>query len=132
VRPPRPLTPFRQSVTLPPAGGPPVVLRMDPADGVSGVFRDSPVIISVSETVDPRSLAASTFLVEEAGGGEVPGTLLLSPDGTVLIWTAARLLRPAALHFVTVGGIRDRHGREIATRRSQFTACDLPLWDVPD
>ena len=45
--------------------GEPLVVRVDPADGASGVFRDAPVIVSLSQPAD----AATVGPRELPGGG---------------------------------------------------------------
>jgi hypothetical protein len=109
---------------------PPTVLRMDPRDGATGVFRDAPVVVSLSHGADARTLGPETFRVEEAGRGPVPGRLRLSPDGSVLIWKAERLLTAGVEHVVTACGVRDARGREVAPHRSRFVPCDLVMDDV--
>ena len=102
------------------------VLRVDPRDGAMGVFRDSPVIVRLSQPVDQASLTADAFHVE-GPEGRVAGRLALSPDGCCLIWTAERLLAPDELHFVVVRGLADRHGRGVEPHITRFVPCDL-VW----
>jgi len=100
------------------------VTRVDPHDGDTGVFRDSPVVVGFSHPVDPASLSAASFHVEDPEG-RVPGRMAPSPDGQCLIWTGDRLFAPDTLHFVVVRGIADRRGREVAPHISRFVPCDL-------
>jgi hypothetical protein len=119
--------------TTPPAPpeGPAWVTRIDPGDGATGVFRDARVLACLSHPADAATVHRGSFRVEESGGTEVPGELVLSPDGRLLIWIAARLLMPGVEHLVTADGLRDSRGREIAPHRSRFVPCALARDDVP-
>lgn len=115
---------------LPPEG-PAWVTRVDPGDGATGVFCDAPVVACLSHPADAATVHDGSFRVEEAGGGAVPGDLLLSPDGRLLIWTAARLLNPGVEHVVTADGLKDHRGRQVSPHRSRFVPCALARGDVP-
>jgi hypothetical protein len=119
--------------TTPPAPpeGPAWVTRIDPGDGATGVFRDARVLACLSHPADAATVHRGSFRVEESGGAEVPGELVLSPDGRLLIWIAARLLMPGVEHLVTADGLRDSRGRQIAPHRSRFVPCALARDDVP-
>ena len=111
--------------------GPAWVTKVDPRDGATGVFRDAPVLARLSHPADAATVHPGSFRVEESGGAEVPGDLLLSPDGRLVIWTAARLLAPGIEHLVTADGLKDRKGREVAPHRSRFVPGALARGDVP-
>ena len=111
--------------------GPAWVTRVDPGDGATGVFRDTRVLACLSHPADAATVHGGNFRVEEAGGGEVPGEIVVSPDGRLLIWIAARLLMPGVEHLVTADGLKDHHGREVAPHRSRFVPCALARDDVP-
>jgi hypothetical protein len=100
------------------------VLRVDPADGLTGVFRDTPVLARLSRPAEPMSLSARTFRVEDAAG-PVPGRARLSPDGRVVIWRGDRLLDPAIEHLVVLAGLRDERGREVLAHLSRFVPSTL-------
>jgi len=119
--------------TAPPAPpeGPAWVTRVDPGDGATGVFRDARVLACLSHPADAATVHGGSFRVEESGGGEVPGDLVLSPDCRLVIWIAARLLVPGIEHLVTADGLRDSRGRQIAPHRSRFIPCALARDDVP-
>jgi hypothetical protein len=102
------------------------VLRVDPRDGAMGVFRDSPVIVRLSQPVDPFSISAATFHVEGPRGA-VPGRAGLSPDAECVIWSAEEPFALDALHFVVVRGLVDQRGRPVAPHVSRFVSCDL-IW----
>ena len=108
----------------------PLVLRVDPADGACGVFRDTPVIVSLSQPVDAATVGRDSFRVEAGGQTVVEGGIRLSPDGAVLIWTAARPLAPGVVHFVAVRGVCDRRGVPVKTHVSRFVPCDIALADL--
>jgi hypothetical protein len=99
-------------------------VRVDPHDGATGVFNDTPVVARLSQQVDPASLSEETFHVEDPDG-RVPARLRLSPDALVVIWQATRALRPDAPHFVASSGLRDRRGRLVSPLLSRFMPCDL-------
>lgn len=112
--------------------GPPLVLRVDPRDGATGVFRDAPVVACLSHAADATSVSPATFRVEEEGGGIVPGHVALSPDRAVLIFTAGRLLRAGVEHVVKADGLRDARGMLVRPHSSRFVPCDLVIGDVSD
>ena len=114
-----------------PPEGPAWVTRVDPGDGATGVFRDAPVLACLSHPADAATVHDRSFRVEEAGGIAVPGEVLLSPDGRLLIWTGTRLLAPGVEHLVTADGLKDHRGREVAPHRSRFVPCALARGDVP-
>lgn len=109
---------------------PPSVLRVNPEDGAVGVFRDAPVIVSLSHPVDPLQLAPDAVRVETSDGAPVDGRVTASPDGAVLIWTAAAALSAGAIHFVALRGLRDRRGLELRPHVTRFVPCDLSLSDL--
>ena len=106
------------------------VVRVDPADGLTGVFRDTPILVRLSRAADAGSLTLQSFRVEDAGG-LVPGHARLSPDGYVIIWQGSRLLEAGVEHRLLIAGLRDRRGREIASFRSRFAPCTLIRAELP-
>lgn len=108
----------------------PTVLRVNPEDGAVGVFRDAPVIVSLSHPVDLDSLSPDAVRVETSDGTAVEGRLTPSPDGAVLIWTAAAVLTPGIVHFVALRGLRDRRGLDLKAHVTRFVPCDLTLADL--
>jgi hypothetical protein len=113
----------------PPDDGPTFVVRVDPRDGASGVFRDAPVVVSLSHPVEPGSLTSDTLSVEAAGDA-VPGRLHMSPDGAVVIWVAAGPLQPGVEHRVRATGLRDWRGLPVEPHESRFVPCSLAIGDV--
>ena len=108
---------------------PPAVARVDPGDGATQVLRDAPVVLRMSQPLDPGSVSPETVLVEDDDGA-VPGWLRLSPDAQVVIWGGERHLRPGILHFVVARGLRDRLGRPVHPHWSRFVPCDLAREDL--
>jgi hypothetical protein len=105
------------------------VLRVDPADGLTGVFRDTPVLVRLSRPAEAMSLCAETFRVEDPGG-RVPGRTRLSPDGRVLIWRGERLLEPGLRHVLIIAGLRDERRLEVTPHRSAFVPCTLSWAEI--
>jgi hypothetical protein len=107
----------------------PMVARVDPSDGATQVLRDAPVVLRMSQPLDPESLSPESVSVQD-DCGTVPGCLRLSPDFHVVIWGAERHLRPGILHFVVARGLRDQRGRLVDPHWSRFVPCDLARADL--
>ena len=105
------------------------VVRIDPCDGATGVFKDTPVVARLSQPADPSTLSPRTFRVLDEAG-EVPARVRLSRDGSVVIWQAERLLQADSQHVVTCSGLEDRRGREVSPHLSRFLVCDLARADL--
>jgi hypothetical protein len=114
---------------VPAPGEPPRVVRVDPRDGASGVFRDAMVVARLSHPADGSSVDGESFRVED-GSGPIPARLELSPDGCVLIWRPQRALAPGVEHVVIAAGLRDRRDRELPPYESRFVTCDLSGSDL--
>jgi hypothetical protein len=122
---------FSRRPTQRPSGcDPTYVIRIDPADGADGVFRDACVLAKLSAPADPATLSTTTFRIEDPAG-TVPARLRLSPDRLILIWAAERLLVPGVAHVVRSSGLLDAHGKEVLPHRSCFIPCDLTSTDWP-
>jgi hypothetical protein len=122
------LRPGRLADAPDPAAGAAVV-RVDPADGAAGVFRDAPVVVRFSRPADPASVSSATVRVEDPEG-EVPGFVHLVQDARVAIWRGQRLLMPGVLHFVVVTGVRSARGLPFAAHMSRFVSCALSWRDL--
>src|SRR4030095_10182972 len=96
------------------AADPVRVLRVEPRDGATGVFRDTPVVASLSHALQPASLTGEAIAVEDEAG-PVPGRSALSADGRCVVWRAERLLVADAAHRAALDGLRAAHRRTIAT-----------------
>lgn len=105
------------------------VLRVDPPDGARGVFRDAPVVASLSRPADTRTVSPETFVVMDDEGA-VPGGVWTSLDGRVVVWTPVRLLSAGKLHCVRLAGLRDVQGRDMSVHESAFVPGDLSLNDL--
>jgi hypothetical protein len=112
--------------------GPPLVLRIHPRDGATGVFRDATVVACLSHAADASTVGPDTFRVEEPDGAPVPGRVSLSADRALVIWTAGRLLTPGVEHVVRAEGLRDVRGLPLDACTSRFVPCDLVYDDVTD
>lgn len=113
----------------PPPVGPAEVVRVDPRDGVVGILRDAPLIVSFSNPLDASNLSETTFRVEVAGQA-VPGRWKLSPDETVLIWTPASPMSPGVEHVIVASGLKDRRGLAVPPHKSRFIPGNLALGDL--
>jgi len=111
---------------------PPLVLRIHPRDGATGVFRDATVVACLSHAADVSSVGPDTFRVLEQGTVTVPGRVSLSSDRNLVIWTAGRLLTPGVEHVVRAEGLRDVRGLALGPYVSRFVPCDLVHSDVSD
>jgi hypothetical protein len=120
---------MRTSSPDPRSGHSPAVARVDPSDGATQVLRDAPVILRMSQPLDPESLSPESVSVQD-DNGTVPGWLRLSPDFQVVIWGAERHLRPGILHFIVARGLRDQRGRPVDPHWSRFVPCDLARSDL--
>jgi len=109
--------------------GPLRVVRVDPGDGATGVFRDVPVVLRLSHPAAAESLSLETLRVEDEKG-PVPGRPRVSPDGRVLMWFPDRLLAPGERHRVSAAGLRDARGRELEPHESRFVPGELAWNDV--
>jgi Bacterial Ig-like domain len=109
----------------------PAVVSVNPGDGATGVFRDSPVAVRLSTPVDPGTLGPSTLRVQEVTG-PVPGHLALCADAQLVVFQPARWLRPHVIHFVIVSGLTDRRGRSVRPHWSRFVPCSFTHQDLMD
>ena len=133
---PAPLTVSRQGLRSnslawggPPGDTPPRVVRIDPGEGAAGVFRDTPVVALLSHAADRQSLDPHVLVVTDASS-RVPGRIVLSPDGRVLVWQSDRLLNAGESHEVQCAGLRDLRGREITGLYTRFVPCDITWSDL--
>ena len=109
--------------------GPLRVLRTDPADGESGVWRDIAVVAWISAPIDPATVGRGSLVVE-AREGSVDGELSLSPDGLVVLWRPLQPLEARVRHRVTVRQLCDRRGRAVEPYETDFWPCDLTHREV--
>lgn len=108
---------------------PPAVVRVEPCDGATGVFRDTPVAVRLSTPVDPRTLNAQTLWIQD-DDGPVPGRLALCGDARLVVFEPARPMRADVWHFVVVSGLADPRGRRVLPHWSRFIPCDVGREDL--
>lgn len=109
--------------------GPPQILFVEPEDGSTGVFLDTPVALRASVPLDPLSVGPESLRVHD-DVGRVPGVARVLADACVVLWRATRPLRPEAIHFVVVDGVRDCRGRTLARYWSRFVPCGIGREDL--
>jgi hypothetical protein len=105
------------------------ILRVEPADGATGVLRDSPVVVRLSHPADPLSVNAATLRVEDPCG-PVAARPFVSPDGLVVLCIPDRPLLAGVPHAIVARGLRDRKNREVAPHESRFVPADLCLSEL--
>jgi hypothetical protein len=108
---------------------PPQILFVEPEDGSTGVFLDTPVALRASVPLDPLSVGPESLRVHD-DTGRVPGVARVLADACVVLWRASRPLRPQTIHFVVVDGLRDRRGRALAPHWSRFVPCGIGREDL--
>jgi hypothetical protein len=109
--------------------GPARILRVEPADGATGVFRDSPVVVRLSHPADPESVSCATLRLE-GPAGLVSARPFVSPDGLVVLCIPDRPLSAGVPHAIVARGLRDRWNREVAPYESRFVPSDLCLCEI--
>ena len=99
-------------------GGPDVVLpkviSTDPFNNLFGVARDKIIAINFEEEMDPQTINASTFILNQ-GIIPVPGTVAYS--GTRATFTPTSVLAAGTLYTATIfGGATDLSGTALAAK----------------
>ena len=93
----------------------PTVATTSPANGATGVARATTVTATFSEPIDPTSATTSTFIVSQAGGLAVPGTVAVS--GATVTFTPSSLLAYGTAYTARVTtGIEDIAGNPLAAQ----------------
>ncbi|HYB98790.1 MAG TPA: Ig-like domain-containing protein [Candidatus Limnocylindrales bacterium] len=92
-----------------PDQSPPAVELTIPADGASGVVRNSAVLIRFAETMRASSLSTQTVTLD-CGSGAVAGTVRVSEDGRWASMRPAAQLPASTPCELTVEAVRDRTG----------------------
>ena len=110
---------------------PPHVVEVEPEDGASGVLRDTPLVLRLSRPVDPTTVTTSSVRVHSTSGA-VPARLVVSPDRTMLVWVAQRLLAPRTEHMVRVEGVHDLWGTPVEPYQCRFVPGELSTQDWRD
>jgi hypothetical protein len=96
----------------PPDTTTPTVTTVVPADGSTFVSRTANVSATLSESIDPGTVTASTFRLD--AGGPVAGTISVS--GSTVTFDPGATLAASTLHTATLTtGIRDLEGNPLAS-----------------
>jgi len=93
---------------------PPTVTAVDPPDNAVGVQLTDPIIVTFSETIDPASVGANSFVVRNSAGTAANGTV--SASGRTARFTPApgALVKSALYQATLTPGIRDSAGNALA------------------
>ena len=84
-------------------GAVPQMLMNSPADGDTGVARDSSVVAYFNEAMDTQSVNTATFSVSDDNGQPIDGTVTYAGDSAV--FTPDTALQPQAVYTVHVSGM---------------------------
>ena len=80
-------------------------------------------VVSTACTSAARAMAAAARLIRaDLCDAVLCGTLALSPDRSIVVWTPREPLPPLTEHLLEVDGLRDARGRAVARYRSGFVA----------
>ena len=90
----------------------PQVVGVSPPDGLTGAPTNAQVVVDFDEPVSPVGL--SEAIQVSAGGTPVAGSRALSNGNQRVIFTPNLPLAGSALHDVTIDGVRDLAGNELA------------------
>jgi hypothetical protein len=107
----------------------PTVVRTSPPGNKRDVSLNPAIQVVFSEPMDSASLAGALTLT--GGGGQVPGTVVIPPNGGDILqitFVPDGPLAPLTTYVLEVGtGARDRDGEALGTAvQSQFTTNALP------
>ncbi len=105
---------------------PPFVVSVLPEAGSSGAVPDAPIVVTLSERIDPATVDAETFVVR-AGGQAVDGTISVSPVEPVVAFTPVSPLPDLSRIDVVLRADRvDFEGRVTATGVRDLAGISLP------
>jgi hypothetical protein len=90
----------------------PVVLAENPVSGLTGVPTNAVISLLFNEPIDPGSVTAASFQVNDNVLGQVPGSLSVSSDGRTVSFVASSTLAANHSHsvFFANQGITDLAG----------------------
>lgn len=93
----------------------PSVVYLNPGNGATGVPVTARIGLSMSDSIDIRSLDTTNFIVRPAGGSAIAGTY--STQMGVISFTPAAALQPATVYQIVLaaGGVKDVVGNGLAT-----------------
>ena len=116
------------SFTVKPDDIAPQLVETHPADGDTGVAKDTDIWVKFDEPIDPASVNAATFAVS-GSGGNVSGNYFVSNDTARF---APDSLDWETTYTVTLSGITDLAGNPMAAHTFSFTtqADTTPRWVV--
>lgn len=110
-----------------PAASSPTVVRASPPNGQAGVGRNAAAEVEFSEAVNPATVTAGTFVLRDnTTGGNVAGTVSVTPDGRRALLVPSSLLAANRSYTLIVfggaGGVRDVDGNGLTfTFATSFT-----------
>jgi len=105
------------SFTIKPDDVPPQVVETFPADGDTGVAKDTDIWVKFSEPIDPASVNANTFSVSGLNGN-ISGNYFVNNDTARFVPDS---LSWQTTYTVTLAGITDLAGNPMATYTFSFT-----------
>jgi len=101
---------------------PPTITSVTPADGATGVNRNTKVIVRFSEPVDPASVNKNTFVLRTPSNQVVAGTVTLDSTGTIATFTPTSPLGSTRTFTSSViggaGGVKDVAGNPLASTKT--------------
>lgn len=102
---------------------PPTVLSTDPADGSVDIAENTSVSIVFSKQLRASSIKPGVFSLQADVNGsilDVTGSLRLISNNTELLFTPDALLSDFSVHTLSVSGVRDVAGNQLATFTASF------------
>ncbi len=104
---------------------PPAVVSTAPLDGATGVALDATVQAWFSEALDPATIDAASFLLVDAAGTPVVGSV--EGNGAVATFTPLFPLAPGELHTATITtAARDLAGNSLAAQHTWSFETAIP------
>src|SRR5947209_2252846 len=103
--------------TIPPTG----VLFVSPQDGAAGVPLNARISVQFSEPMSSVSMLLNSVVVTAAGGAQVPGSIGISSDHTIMTLFPSSLLAPNTSYTVSVSGVQDVSGNVAPPFSSGFS-----------
>ncbi len=89
------------------------VLSIQPSESAIGVSLNSTIVVTFSESVDPSTVNASTFLVTDAQGRSVSGTISLT-SGSIATFVPSTRMDPTTTYTVTItSGVHSLSGKPL-------------------
>jgi hypothetical protein len=100
----------------------PQVASVIPLNGAIGVPANTMVQIQFNKPISPLTVTNSSFTVSSPSGTTIPGTILVSPQGTSATFMPSSALLPATTYTVRANsGIVDLVGQGLSSFQSTFT-----------